>query len=215
MTWGAVIVAVLILLWNGKDIFSAVQLFRFERRAMGHRLPASQVIVEGDPIAARRLASGDPSYVLCQNNDVALLVNPVWQGIAPHLVKIADATGGAAFMHQRREGGGKERLVLVAAWVPSTRSQIWFTSLCVEPARGSPRWGRGSGTSMQVYYDWTNNEPFDLGQFRLYAGQPDPSDPSRFTIPYRYKGVDGVIGGIVVGDTARLEIESGPLKLPK
>ena len=36
--------------------------------------------------------------------------------------------------------------------------------------------------------------PFPL---RIFAGQPDPDDPARFTIPYELRGHRGTITGIV------------------
>ena len=49
------------------------------------------------------------------------------------------------------------------------------------------------------------------GQLRLYAGQPDPLDPSRFTIPYDLDGTRGtVVGHLVPGDHLSLTV-NGPL----
>ena len=36
--------------------------------------------------------------------------------------------------------------------------------------------------------------PFPL---RIFAGQPDPDDPARFTIPYELRGHRGTITGVV------------------
>jgi hypothetical protein len=53
------------------------------------------------------------------------------------------------------------------------------------------------------------------GEIRLYAGQPDPADPSRFSIPFEARGRSGHINGIFkAGETsasdpasARIEME--------
>jgi hypothetical protein len=40
-------------------------------------------------------------------------------------------------------------------------------------------------------------DPNCHGPFRFYAGQPDPANPSRFTIDYTYQGNPGTIDGSV------------------
>ena len=61
---------------------------------------------------------------------------------------------------------------------------------------------------------WANRawQPTPLGgPLRLFAGQSDPADPSRFTIAYEANGFEGVIRGqLLVNDSVRLEPE-GPL----
>jgi hypothetical protein len=44
---------------------------------------------------------------------------------------------------------------------------------------------------------------------RVFAGQPDPNDPSRFTIPYKLAGRDGVIDGFLKDDGLHLRPREG------
>ncbi|HEX4125453.1 MAG TPA: hypothetical protein VHY37_12050 [Tepidisphaeraceae bacterium] len=46
-------------------------------------------------------------------------------------------------------------------------------------------------------FDLLSVDPGSRGLFRFYAGQPDPADPSRFTIDYTYDGIPGTIDGMV------------------
>lgn len=51
-----------------------------------------------------------------------------------------------------------------------------------------------------------------LGPFRFYAGQPDPQDPTHFTIRYEYDGQAGVIdGNLQSHGTLTLSVRDGPL----
>jgi hypothetical protein len=50
------------------------------------------------------------------------------------------------------------------------------------------------------------------GQLRFLAGQPDESDPARFTIPYELDGVRGtIVGTLFANDHIRFETH-GPLE---
>jgi hypothetical protein len=64
------------------------------------------------------------------------------------------------------------------------------------------------GEELQVPWTWTpaadgQPERFRIdapNTYRFYAGQPDPADPSRFTIDYDMNGTRGTIRGRVKGD---------------
>ena len=52
----------------------------------------------------------------------------------------------------------------------------------------------------------------DLNQWRIFAGQPDPNDPTHFTIPYDVDGKPGVIDGrLNDGERAILTPRTGHL----
>jgi hypothetical protein len=214
VVWGAVGVAGLIVAWNGRDIAAAGRFFYYERRAMAYALPAGTVILEGDPDEAKRLAATDPAYTLAPYSAVAIRTNDVWPGLAPHLVHIGGSGGGVGttvFMHERRdEVGGATRLIVMTAWVVGSGSELQLKWACADPARGGRTFPKAYPTSMRIVQ--AGEGAFDVRELRLFAGQADPSDAARFTIPYRYGGEDGVIRGVVHNGSALVEIESGPLK---
>jgi hypothetical protein len=51
-----------------------------------------------------------------------------------------------------------------------------------------------SGVKHEVYYDVICNRP-GL-PIRFFAGQPDPNDPSHFTLRYELSGQPGIIDGL-------------------
>ena len=58
--------------------------------------------------------------------------------------------------------------------------------------------------------DAAHRPPVDYGNvLRLYAGQPDPADPTHFTIPYRLDGREGVIDGWLKEDRIELKPREG------
>ena len=214
VVWGAMVVAGLILAWNGRDLAAAGRFFYYERRAMGYALPAGTVILEGDPDEAKRLAAADPVYALSPSGVLAFRTNDVWPGLAPHLVHIdGRGVGTVAFMHERRdEVGGTPRLIVMTAWVVGSGSELQLKWACADPARGGRTFPKAYPTSMQIVQAGEGGAAFDVRELRLFAGQADPSDPARFTIAYRYRGEDGVIRGVVHNGSALVEIGSGPLK---
>jgi hypothetical protein len=53
-------------------------------------------------------------------------------------------------------------------------------------------------------------EPVDYGNvLRIFAGQPDPNDPTHFTIDYQLDGRDGVIDGWLKDDAVELRPREG------
>ena len=58
--------------------------------------------------------------------------------------------------------------------------------------------------------DAGHRPPVDYGNvLRVYAGQPDPADPTHFTIPYRLDGREGVIDGWLKDDRIELKPREG------
>lgn len=106
------------------------------------------------------------------------------------------------FLHERQSPADKEHwivavgvpdmsngTVLVAARLDSpTEKAYWLTTcaLCEAPPAGS--------------------------HFRFYAGQPDPDDPTHFTIRYEMDGHPGTIDGwLQQFERMRLRVHDGPL----
>ena len=58
--------------------------------------------------------------------------------------------------------------------------------------------------------DAGHRPPVDYGNvLRVYAGQPDPADPTHFTLPYRLDGREGVIDGWLKDDRIELKPREG------
>jgi hypothetical protein len=115
-----------------------------------------------------------------------------WEGVVTRHLRLravpcrvdADGTGVST-----SSGDGAELLIHPAAGAAAVRRIQWSP-----PAGDRPEQVRLSGP----------------GEFRFYAGQPDPSDPTHFTVGYDVDGAPGTIHGRLAPDgTIKLEPTTG------
>lgn len=110
-------------------------------------------------------------------------------------------------MHRGRDALGVERLIVVEL---DCRQffQLDFVCWCLRPANP----GRTIGRNRNGYTFAMASDSADK-PLRLYAGQPDPIDPSRFTIRYDLDGQQGTIEGWVdERGGVSLAVKDGPAK---
>ena len=110
-----------------------------------------------------------------------------------------------AFAHTRTAPRGKTRLTLVGGTVtgvagmphsiPEAGRIIWLTPSAVEPGTF---FRQPKVVSKPIPPLMVRLQPDD--RFRLFAGQADPADPSRFTIDYECNGVRGTLQGVLNAD---------------
>jgi hypothetical protein len=107
---------------------------------------------------------------------------------------LAPTNDGFAFLHERTTPAGT-RLLIVADFFAAGGQLILevrvLRSAGLRPGSGLVQVGQGS---MVAY-------PARGGPMRVFAGQPDPTDPSRFTIAYESGGKREVIEGKLVDPT--------------
>jgi hypothetical protein len=113
--------------------------------------------------------------------------------------------GAIVFVHELRRTDGSARLVAIEADIQRGFTSgalepvpVRFDSTVIEPGGvlGRPQL-RSNGS-------WLS--PLDI-TVRLHAGQPDPADPSHFTIAFDYDNRSGTIDGWLQGDdTILLEL---------
>lgn len=104
--------------------------------------------------------------------------------------------GAVAFLHARRAPDGDEQVVAVIVTLKKQRPEdehrvAEFEGFTVEPARWpNPRRHepRSGGPPLELPLAASD-------RLRVLAGQPDPRDPSGFTIYYEINGRPGRIGG--------------------
>jgi len=115
-----------------------------------------------------------------------------------------------AFLHARRSDGGPERLVgivFLERIVPSDGTRrLEVNALTWSPAT----WETGS--KLQLKGLTTLVFPHvDARTVRVFAGQVDPADPARFSVPYEVDGHRGTIAAWLTGsDTVKMEVRDGP-----
>jgi hypothetical protein len=145
----------------------------------------------------------------------------LWTSYSAGVTPTAPAAQGVAFMGERTTKAGERRLVCVGIamelrpeatasrygmnrWLQAWSFEIGSLASADQTApmgqmvidSGAPR-PPGETDPLAGDLRKPYNPPFPL---RLYAGQPDPNDASRFTIPYALVGHRGVITGTLNDD---------------
>ena len=134
----------------------------------------------------------------------------------PGPLAFADASRDAVvFMHRRQTPEGRDLVVLLQVrgyardFLPSAKGRILiFQYATVKPGSLIAAPERLKADDW-VFPQWeTLQDPF-----QLFAGQPDTSDPSRFTVNYTYDGIAGRIEGKVKNDgKLQLIVLDGPAR---
>jgi hypothetical protein len=225
-----VAVAAPLLYWR-KPIFRQARLLYWQRQCLRYTAPPDQVVYEENEYKPSPLL-GRPGYVgwpVSLPPNVGSPNGPLPPAIAtlpaPPLASfftaggfppayVAPPQGATVFLHERTGRTGRRQLVIVTRFpvhdVPFMYA-FGLNVMLIGPA------GIASGPTHQypppVAFSWLSDmtrPPTD--GLRLYAGQPDPADPSRFTIRYDLSGRSGEIEGRLKddGQGVSLRITSGP-----
>lgn len=206
--------------WH-RDISQHVSAWYWQGQCANFTLPPGELMVAMDPAAARMSLPSPPweSWRIAYTSTT---------GAARHIAaadNLLDVAGlrsmippkpSVIFVHERIAAapGGKPRLVMVAldarTYAPLPGFEVIVLSegsLFRLPQNVSP------GTRAAIGLNLGPQPDPDL---RIYAGQPDPADPSHFTIDYEMWGQrDTFDGWLQPDDTVRLKPRSRPMPPPK
>jgi hypothetical protein len=164
-----------------------------------------QVVYEEDPTRSRRLAREEGfkrEAVRPREGRLAEDWTPPvsWRPANWSLLFGETTSWGGAFMHERAAPTVGKRIVLVSfvlgAILPDGRRSFILGTHKFIPAD----WQLGSRVQRE---SGSSFEGFDLApsdSLRIYAGYPDPTDASRFMIPYVLNGQDGFFEGVLHPD---------------
>ena len=112
------------------------------------------------------------------------------------------------FLHRRRSPAGRQRVVAVRClplYLTSASVLQAFQPVVVEPAKLWPL----SSRPLLREGEFHGGYPVDAA-VQVFGGQPDPADPSHFTIAYTVNGQPGVIDAhLRDDDTVRLQVRAG------
>ncbi len=180
---------------------SRISLAYHRHQCMTFTAPPDRVVYESDPIKAKLLIASDQRYVVFEDTirtACAFSCQP-WQ-------RYNDRGEHVAFLHGRRKPDGDERLVAVLFSPPFEWAGI-FPCPYVEQA-GKVQSYPNSGRSVKSLVGFACEQTL-----RVFAGQPDPTDESHFTIVYEARNQRGTIDGYLQNDdTITLTIRDGPAK---
>jgi hypothetical protein len=96
------------------------------------------------------------------------------------------------FLHERQTAAGRRRIVVVRA-DPTTWLAVRADSIRPAGLRGDPAPDAAAAWAPLFVAAVPSSH-----RLRVYAGQADPADPSRFTIRYELDGQPGVVRGELV-----------------
>lgn len=196
-----IVLTVAVIWYAVTQVPALVRQFRCARYA----IPPENVVYDDDPAATAKLLSL-PDY-----GEVMQLVGP-FPMRAPPVGRISPSAypiggyrngfeTGTVFLHTRRTFvGDSERLVFVSTTLQTTPGgyDLWLCLTSLVPRSVMP----GSSVEEVVRDGYRIAVP--RGQrLRLFAGQPDPTDPTHFTFDYELGGSRGTIDGWLREDSIR------------
>jgi hypothetical protein len=171
----------------------------------------TRVIYEPDSTQARRLLDSMDGYRQIPDDPLARSFvaghfPSCWVDAAGSLFyPDADCPGGfavspagIAFLHERTDSGGNRRTVRVAVGIIGGGKAV-LMPLVVRLNDHKGQWPRQQALGIYVNAD---------DMLRIYAGQADPNDASRFIIGYELNGTRGAIDGWL--DSAEEQIRLKP-----
>ena len=207
-------VVVGLVVYNRQFIWHRARLLHHQRQCATYTAPSDHVVFDSDPERAALLAtqpdyllgpSSVPlrSYVKTAGHTTAVHVPPCFRELQ---FIFADNRGSRSnallFLHERTSRGGHQRIVAIRCssmvdehWIPDMIEWVVITpaGLTSQPVR-------------RVGYDDTraqrtrSTRRIEHAPIRMFAGQPDPVDPARFTIAYETRGQAFLLHGILTDD---------------
>jgi hypothetical protein len=157
-------------------LWRRVQLIGWQRQCLSYSSPPTKVVYE----------STGPS-------STADLIAP-WVSFHREVSGTRLRTNGTIFLHERQTQSGVRRLVAVEV----TRSVWPAQRVELRPAARLFTVGSHLRPPVEVLSQTNGGGllPFDASDtIRIYAGQPDPNDPSHFTVDYEVNGVRRTVDG--------------------
>jgi len=179
----------------GRPAYDRAALLYHQHACMNYLAPADQVVFDSDPAHAVSLAT-DPDFVL--SGGCAFRRSPNdWQPFKLTPAWMPPTQQAMIFLHERRAAGGMPRLVAIER--DAGPDCLAFSASVFEPMgirRPLNLKAVTAGMSSDVGDTTTHPDT------RFFAGQPDPIDPSHFTIRYERAGATHLIDGYLLTDNS-------------
>jgi hypothetical protein len=218
--------------WGPQFVRTAKVLY-WQRQCLNYSAPADRVVYEEDPDAAEKLmTSGSREYfpiplhrVSDKPTTAASFEPSCWLALRPRVTMFpamlyappsSPLTPPVLFLHELTSAGGSRRLVCVR-YVPQPQNTFaavfvagfdYDSDVLIPATWTMPAARVARGTAFSVMSGIPRHPP----NVRFYAGQPDPADPSHFTIRYEMWGQSDVLDGYLGNDDG---IILKPRKLPE
>jgi len=234
----SLLLSITILIWHFRHpILSQSKLLIAQYRCMHYAAPPDELAYEEDMQRGDQLIARDPAHYAQANNITmtymplsekpAYRKTPCWENLCSSFPRPGSSNSQSwqilpspgnpkffsipVFLHQRRAKGGENRLIVIDI------GGVYGYSLYARIIRpASLTKGPEILSEEQVVGDSIDlikiarlfNDPNHLG-IQLYAGQPDPTDESRFTINACIASVNIKLQGqLLPNDTIQIEVPS-------
>ncbi|HET6252082.1 MAG TPA: hypothetical protein VFE47_30635 [Tepidisphaeraceae bacterium] len=184
-----------------------LEYLKNQKRLMDFSYSANEIILEDNAHRIQQLLTLQPPRYLGGLGDGEI------ERIKPFLLERIPVDGspkrlrgGTAFLHQRCANGGFPRLVQVAI----------YSSKIGKARERNINWRviRPGTFSKNPYVVFSGDASFptlDSEEMRVFAGEPDPHDPSHFSIQYEIGKSRGVLDGrLQSDDSVVISIRNGP-----
>jgi hypothetical protein len=202
---GIVLLGAVVAGWRwGPGAYRRASLLYWQRQCLRYAAPGERVIYESDPGAGAALRAADRHYQLVTPRWVSKLVTSAtghvpdcWTRFGGAGPGFPTATGPVLFLHELRTPSGQRRLVAITAAFPPNELPKFISGYDVEAQIIEP------GTWKLAPQNQTGGIPLSVlsgipptpPHVRVLAGQPDPADPSHFTVRFEVDGVAHVADG--------------------
>jgi hypothetical protein len=213
--FAAVLVAYAAWQW-GPVVWQQLPILYWQRQCLRYTASADSVVYEEDPAEATRLIStagyvrykltrgGTPDTTPATTFAAAAPFPRCWrrftQLVPPKNPLPGSGSGAILFLHERISPRGKHRLVCVR-YFAETYS---FTTQFIEGYNADysvitpATWSSSAAIAAHAMsIDVISGFPRHPPRVRIYAGQAEPDDSSRFTIRYEMWGKSDVLDGVL------------------
>lgn len=214
----ACLVAILVALYcavrYGGDTLRQAQCVYWQRQCLNYTAAPDQVVYEEEPTAAARLLAGNPLCTRRTSRNPVIAGEPLppkpavlrpgcWQSLCDTLTTAGRPTyspldAAIVFLHERTAPNGERYLVCVDYYRDGGAFQpVWIAGFNCTPIAVVPGTLTHLPRTVPFGYDIDviSGYPKQPPNTRIYAGQPDPADPSHFTIRYEMWGKEDAIDG--------------------
>jgi hypothetical protein len=207
------LVAILITFWVGRTLWHKVRLRHYEQQVSNLRLSPTQIVYDDSPSASIPVGTDAKDYrrQSFPAGRRAVIYDP--QCLIDYLAfKGAHKDPGALIYAYRGSPGGAEEILTLRFNGYQKEREYTMIMFGGEIVGISDTPGEINSGNL-LYAPSVMGKP-KMSPLRIFAAEPDATDPRRFTIRYEVDSEPGLISGQFTGTGLKIEIVTGPLKAP-
>lgn len=203
VTWVTIAVAVgyCARRW-GPEAWTRTRYLYSQRQCQIYSPPADQVVFDSDP---GRVAGLTARIDYTAASGGAVRVPPTeWINYAG--TRFAPVHRPVLFLHERQTPSGQRLIVMLSLTDPTSLTMVYNSGFTYAITTS----GTWSTAHQLTHHRGQTGLGDRAGPLRIYAGQPDPNDPTHFTVRYEEAGETTILHGYI-NDHARIEFSRKPV----